>query len=260
MSGPRVWPVFAAYLLAIVGILAFSFVAAIALREIYPDLTGAELFDTLPGLLAGALASSAALVVTVLGVARPVDAERLRLRPGRETGTQLTVMIVGTLALGQALDSLTMLAGLGERGAMAVIRRALQRAEGPELFAAVVIIGVVAGAAEEIFFRGYMLSRLAERWRPGVAVVVTSLAFGLLHVEWLHATLAFTLGLYLGFITAKAGSALPAIACHIINNALFTVLTAAVGDVRDPAVNAVLGAAAAVVFTGCVLWLRRVLR
>ncbi len=257
---PRVWPVFVAYVVAIVGILAFSFVAAVALRELYPDAAPAHLFDTLPGLLAGAMASSSALIVTVLVAARPLDASRLRLRPGRETGAQLAVMILGTLALGQALDSLTTLAGFGEHGAMAAIRRALQQAEAPELFVAVVVIGVLAGAAEEIFFRAYMVTRLAERWPRAVAVVVTSAAFAILHVEPVHASLAFALGLYFGFITVAAGSALPAIACHVINNGLFTVLTATLGDLHDPTLNGVLGATAAVVFTGCALWLARVLR
>jgi membrane protease YdiL (CAAX protease family) len=260
VNGPRVWPVFAAYFLAVLGILSFSFVAAVALREIYPDLGGRDLFTTLPGLLAGALASSTALVVTVMVAARPTDATQLRLRPGRETGGQLVAMIVGTLALGQALDSVTTLAGLGDYGSMAVIRHALERARGPELFAAVVIIGVGAGAAEEVFFRGYMLPRLAERWPPAAAIGVSSLGFAVLHVEWLHALLAFVLGLYFGFITLKAGSALPAVACHVINNSLFTVLTAVVGDVRDPEVNAALGAAAVVVFAASALWLHRVLR
>lgn len=254
------WPVFLAYFVAVVAILAFSFVALGLLQELYPELGPAELFDTLPGLLAGALASSAALVVTVLLVARPLDAARLRLRPGRETGAQLALIILGVLALGQALDSLTMLTGLGDRGALAVIRRAIERAQGPELFAAVLVIGVVAGAAEELFFRAYMLSRLAERWPPAAAVVVSSAAFGLLHIEWLHALLAFALGLYLGFVTLRAGSALPAIAAHVVNNILFTMLTATVGWVEGVGANAALGGASALVFAGCLARLSRVLR
>jgi len=257
---PPVWPAFLAYVLAIVAILACSVVAAAVLQDLYPELDPAALFDTLPGLLAGALAASTALVLTVLIAARPLDPARLRLRPGRETGAQLVVIILGVLALGQALDALTMLAGLGERGTLAIVRRALAHARGPELFAAVLIIGVVAGAAEELFFRAYLLGRLAERWPPAAAVTVSSLAFGLLHVEWLHALLAFALGLYLGFVTVRAGSALPAMAAHVVNNVLFTVLTAVAGPVTEPGVNAALGGGAALVFAACVAWLHRVLR
>src|SRR5437667_189922 len=149
------------------------------------------------------------------------------------------------------------LAGLGDKGTMAAIRSALAAAVGPELFLAVLVIGVLAGSAEELFFRGYMQTRLGQRLPPAVAVLVTSVAFGLLHLEWIHALLALVLGLYLGWITEVAGSALPAIACHVINNTLFTVLTALVGPVGGAGLNAVLLAASGCVFVGSVVWLRR---
>jgi hypothetical protein len=257
MSEPRVWPILAAYLLAFFSILSFSLVAAIMVRAAFPEMSEREVFDGLPGLLAGGMASSTALLVTLLIVARPVDPVRLRLVPGRETGDQLAAMIVGTLALGQVLDSATMLAGLGNRGAMAVIRRALEGAAGAELFGAVVVIGILAGTAEEVFFRGYMQTRLRERWSPAAAVVVTAVAFGLLHLEWIHVLLALGLGLWLGFITERAGSALPAVAAHVINNMVFTVLTATVGTPQDRAVNMALLAGSAVIFFGCALWISR---
>ena len=257
MSAPRVWPVLVAYLLAFVSIVSFSLVAAIMLRAAFPELSEREVFDGLPGILSGAMASAAALVVTLLIVARPVDPVRLRLVPGRETGAQLGAMIVGTLALGQALDSITFLAGLANRGAMAVIRRAIESATGPDLFAAVVVIGVLAGSAEEVFFRGYMQGRLRERFTAAVAVVATSVAFALLHLEWIHAGMALALGLWLGFVTERAGSALPAVAAHVINNALFTLLTALFGTVEGRTLNMFLLAAASVIFLGCAFWVRR---
>ena len=257
MSESRVWPVFVAYVLAFVSIVSFSLVAAVVLRAAFPDLSEREVFEGLPGLLASAVASSVALFVTLLIVARPLDPVRLRLLPGRETGTQLVTMIVGTLALGQILDSATVLSGLANRGALAVIRRALEGAAGPELFAAVLVIGVLAGSAEEVFFRGYMQGRLRERWSPATAAIVTGVAFGLLHLEWLHALLALLLGLWLGFVTEQAGSALPAVAAHVINNVLFTVLTAAFGPLQDRGLNMALLTGAAVIFFVCTLWIRR---
>ena len=257
MSESRVWPVFAAYLLAAFSILSFSLVAAILMRAAFPEMSEREVLEGLPGLLAFGTASSMALLATVLIVTRPIDPARLRLVPGRETGDQLAAMILGTLALGQALDSATILAGLANRGAMAVIRRAIEGAAGPELFAAVVVIGVLAGSAEEVFFRGYMQTRLRERWTPALAVVVTGAAFGLLHFEWVHAALALALGLWLGVITERAGSALPAIAAHVVNNVVFTVLTATLGTHQDRSLNMALLAGSAVIFFGCALWIWR---
>lgn len=237
--------------------MALSLVAASILKNLYPDTPDRALFDGLPGLIAGGAASSAALILTVLAFNRPLEPLLLRLTPGWESGRMLFVMVVGMLTLGQTLDSLTLLVGLGQKSAMVAIRNALSGAVGPELFLAVVVIGVLAGSAEEIFFRGYMQTRLGQRLRPVVAVLVTSVAFGLLHLEPIHAALAFVLGLYLGWITELAGSALPAITCHVINNAVFTVLTALFGTVEAAGPNAILFAASALVFAWSLLWLRR---
>lgn len=252
----RVWGVLTVYLLAFVGVVLCSLVAAVALKAAYPELPDRELFDGLPGLLAGGLASSTALGLTVASVTRPLGAQALRLRPGRETGRDLLAAVVGTLALGQALDSLTMLAGLGQHGSMAVIRRALEGAGGPDLFGAVVVIGVLAGAAEEVFFRGWMQTRLREHWPPARAIAVTSLAFGLMHLEWLHAVLAVVLSVWLGFVTEQTGSALPAVSAHVINNSVFTLLTATAGAVTGVEANVVLLLGSGAVFLGCLLRLR----
>src|SRR5262249_28646682 len=159
--------------------------------------------------------------------------------------------------LGQTLDSVTVLAGLGQRGSMAIIREALQGARGPDLFAAVLVIGIMAGAAEEVFFRGYMQTRLRQAWPPAPAIVPTALAFALLHLEWLHALLALVLGLWLGFVTEQMGSALPAVAAHVVNNTVFTILTATLGSLAGVALNVGLAVGSAIVFGACLAVLAR---
>ena len=255
---PPLWPVFVAYVGAFAAIVVLSVLGAGVVRALYPDLPEQAVFEGLPGLLAGGIASSTGLLMTVLIASRGARLAGLRLVPGRETGRTLVIMAIGTLALGQTLDSLIMLAGLGQQGTMVVIRRALAGAEGPDLFLAVVVIGVLAGTAEEAFFRAYMQTRLGERLPPAAAVLIASMCFGVLHLEWLHAGLAFALGLYLGWITELAGSALPAVVCHVINNVLFTILTVAWGTLEGVALNAGLTAVCALAFAGCVVWLRRV--
>jgi membrane protease YdiL (CAAX protease family) len=251
MSGRSLRSILAAYLIAFVGIVALSLIALVFVRALYPEVSETEMFYGLPALIAGGLASATGLALTTLAVARPLEAARLRLLPGRETRLSLAAMIVGTLALGQALDSALVLLGLANRGSMALIRRALEGAVGPELFLAVLVIGVIAGAAEEVFFRGYLQGALREHLPAVAAVVLTSLGFAFFHLEWVHGLLAFVLGLWLGFITERAGSALPAVACHIVNNSLFTLLTAARISVDGTGPNAVLGAASLLLFAGC---------
>src|SRR2546425_915590 len=107
-----------------------------------------------------------ALLFTVALFNRPLEPVLLRLVPGWETGRALAVMVVGMLALGQSLDSLTMLAGLGDKGTLAAMRGALADAVGPELFLAVV--GTVGGAG------------------PNAALLVTSGCVFVGSVVWLR--------------------------------------------------------------------------
>lgn len=255
---PRVWPVLLAYLLAVVTIVLASLAALGALRAANPDIPDAELMGGVLALIAGGLASSTALVLTVVLVSQPFEAAALRLLPGRETGVDLAAAVLGMLALGQVLDSIAILSGLGQQGSLSAIRKALSGIDGGELFAAVIVLGVMAGAAEELFFRGYMQTRLRLAWgRAGPAIVVTSAAFALLHVEWIHALMAFVLGVYLGALTERTGSALPAIVCHVVNNSLFTVVTAVSGTVDDVRTNAILLGLSVVVFLACGAFLLR---
>ena len=254
---PSVMAVFVTFLIAAFAILVASVFAGMVLHSLDPDVPPIEALQGLKGLIAGALASSCGLIFTLFIATRGLSLTRLRLVPGRERGVDIGVAILGVLALGQTLDSLTTLIGLGDHGSMAVIRRALLGASGPELFLAVVTIGVLAGAAEEAFFRGYMQSLLRERWRPALAIAVTAICFGGLHLDPVHAPLAVALGVYLGFVTERTGSTLPAVVCHVVNNSVYTVLTSVVGTISSREINMILGAVAAVVFAGAILWLVR---
>jgi len=227
--------------------------------ELYPDVPQQVLLRTAPGLVAGSLAAAAALGLTVVVMTRPLDPARLRLRPGWETGRALLVMTVGMLALAQSLASATTLLRLGNRGTLGMLRQALEGAAGLELFLVVLSVGVVAPAAEEVFFRGYMQSELRRRWPAWVAVVATSVGFAILHVDptGVHVVLALLLGLYLGFVVELTGSTLPAVVCHVVNNIAFTLQTALRGTVEDRSTHGWLVVAGAAVFVACLAWLRR---
>jgi membrane protease YdiL (CAAX protease family) len=254
----RVWRVFATYVTAVAGIFATSGIAILALKAMFPDVADQALLQSLPGLIAGSLASSTALIMTILVIVQPTTPAALRLLPGWETGRALAVMVLGMLALGQFLDSLTWLVGWGNRGSLVFVRRVLESAVGPDLFGAVLVFGLIAGVSEEIFFRGFMLTRLREHWGGPRAVVVTAACFGVLHVDpnGIHMALAFVMGLYLGFVTERTGSTLPAIVCHVVNNVVYTVQTALGGTLEDRGSNAAIAAGCVVLFLACLAWLR----
>jgi membrane protease YdiL (CAAX protease family) len=254
----RPWRVLATYAAAVVGSFVAASVAIEILGSAYPDVPWTALVRTLPGVLAVSLGTSSGLMLTLLLIVR-LDPVRLRLLPGWETGPTLAVMAIGLLALGQALESATALLGLGDRGSLELVRQVLEQARGPDLFAAVLVFGLGAGVAEEIFFRGYMQARLREYWSAPAAVLASGTAFAILHVDvsGVHMVLALALAVYLGFVAELSGSTLPAIVCHVVNNVVWTLQTALGFGVLSRDVNVIAVVVGVAVFVVCVLWLRR---
>ena len=211
--------------------------------------------DGLAALLVGVPASSLGLIaVAWLAAGRP-RRERLRLLPARVPAGGILAMIAGILALSQALESLALLVGVGPGANLDWIARTLAAATPLTLALAVLVIGGLAPVGEELFFRGFMLTRLRQVWRAGPAIVVTALAFGLIHGEWVHGLLATGIGLYLGLVTARSGSVLPAVICHVANNTASVLLSVAIGSPQGRAVNAVLLVVTALIFAASLQWL-----
>jgi membrane protease YdiL (CAAX protease family) len=172
----------------------------------------------------------------------------------------LAISVVAMLLLSHGLDTLLQMWGVSDQGTLSLLRRIFEEASPAELAGAVCVVGILAGTAEEVLFRGYMQTRLSAHWGPVAAVVVTSLFFGLVHFDPIQGGAAVILGLYLGAITEWSGSLRPAILCHVLNNGFGTLGPALLGYEASPAIRyASVGVAAA----GLVLllpWLRRRLR
>ena len=77
------------------------------------------------------------------------------------------------------------------------------------------LIAVAAGLAEEALFRGVIQITLADWLGPFVALLVTSVLFGMGHLLTpTYAAIAALLGLYLGGLLIIADNLLPAILVH----------------------------------------------
>jgi membrane protease YdiL (CAAX protease family) len=159
-------------------------------------------------------------------------------------------MIVGILALSQALESLAILLGVGPGASLDWIARTLAGAGPLGLLLAILVIGGLAPVGEELFFRGFMLTRLRRVWSAGPAILVTAIAFGVIHGEWLHGVLATGIGIYLGLVTERSASVIPAVICHVANNTVSVVLSAAIGSPQGRGVNVVLLVISAVLLAG----------
>ena len=85
------------------------------------------------------------------------------------------------------------------------------------------VFAITPAICEEIAFRGFILSGLARGNRLGMAVVVSSLMFGIVHMIPQQAFNAALLGLVLGLLAVHSRSLFPAIAFHLCNNAIATL-------------------------------------
>lgn len=110
---------------------------------------------------------------------------------------------------------------------------ALQAGDQSSGILAVLWIGafVLAPIAEEIFFRGFiqtfLLGVFRSRWR---AIVITSVAFGLVHLSQPYAVAALIfLAIVIGYAYETTGSILPPIMIHAVFN-LKTLIWDALGD------------------------------
>jgi sodium transport system permease protein len=82
------------------------------------------------------------------------------------------------------------------------------------------VFAVTPAICEELAFRGFILSGLARGGRLAIAVGISSLMFGIIHMIPQQAFNAALLGLVLGLLAIYSRSLFPAMAFHFCNNAL----------------------------------------
>jgi hypothetical protein len=91
-----------------------------------------------------------------------------------------------------------------------------------ELFATcsvidLLIVSIMAGIGEELFFRGFLQDSLGNVIHPWAALVLVSALFGVVHwASWVYALAAGMIGLYLGIIFLVTGNLFVAIAVHAL--------------------------------------------
>ena len=271
---PRVWPVFLTYAGVFVGSLilgVFLIIVAVsidaarnpeashdpeAVARAAAELAGSPAFLLAASIILYAILIPVPLLAARLGGQRVVV--RLRLAPAPRNTLAVLLAIPGLLGLSQVLDSLMALMEWNPGGTIEYLARVIRASTGPTLGLVVFVVGPVAGFAEELFFRGFMQTRLQERWGRWPAILVTAAAFGLLHLDPVHTPLAFAIGLYLGWITELTGSLWPAIAAHIVNNTVSSLSLVLFPAPWPPAVHAWLLVAAALAAVASMEVLRRV--
>jgi len=217
--------------LVIVATTAIVFGVALVRAGRRPEQVAAaatEFATSAPGIMTAAVVSSAVLTAVALVSARRQARnvrELLRLGPGRATATGIGAAVVAmggiTFASGTTID----LFGLRGQSALGAIAQALGHVPRGQLALAMATIAIAPGAAEEIFFRGFIQTWLTSKWGRWPSILATAAGFGLMHFDLAQGSAAFFAGLLLGWLVERFGSIRPSIAVHMFNNAVFVAWT-----------------------------------
>jgi membrane protease YdiL (CAAX protease family) len=179
-----------------------------------------------PGLdtLAGRLTLQAALAITLVGVAlvavRPGSWEALGMRdwvrpPWGWAALAYMVYIAIAAILAVLIhphqEDVTRELGFGESGIAGDV-------------AAGLLIVVVAPFSEELFFRGFMFAGLRNRLPLVAAALISAAVWGLFHFtgggSWGVVVQLTVFGVILAWLYEYTGSIWPAMAVHVLNNAI----------------------------------------
>lgn len=111
---------------------------------------------------------------------------------------------------------------------------------------------IVAPIVEESLYRGLAI-HLLKPYGKGMAVIVSSLIFGLMHGNVSQAASGFAFGLVMGSITVVSDSVVPTIAVHMMNNAVATIPEIADAYGSELIMNIYLAIAIACILVGLLI-------
>lgn len=89
--------------------------------------------------------------------------------------------------------------------------------------ALLLVVGCVGPLVEELFFRGALFGGVRRAESVGGAVVLSSVAFALSHLEWRNWLPLLVVAFALGYLRAVSGSLLPCLALHVGFNTVTVV-------------------------------------
>ena len=88
----------------------------------------------------------------------------------------------------------------------------------------VLVIAFLPALAEELFFRGGLLSGL-EGWGQTAAILISALCFAMIHGSTANFLGPLTAGLLFGYMTIITGSVWPAVFGHFFNNLFYLAMS-----------------------------------
>ena len=85
----------------------------------------------------------------------------------------------------------------------------------------VLSVAIMAPLVEELLFRGAIEDHLLRQGKsPVVAILISALIFGIIHINPAQVPFAFAIGAVFGWLYYRTGSVVPGIIGHFINNSI----------------------------------------
>lgn len=188
-----------------------------------------------------------ALATAVLVTRTPARLLALEIRPRPTMVLAAILVLVVSSPLMTAIikwnDAITFPPALASlerslRGMEAAAASSVTEMLGPHsvsnLLMSILIVGVLAGFCEELFFRG-ALQRLilSARVNTGIAVWCSAVIFSAVHFQFFGFVPRLLLGAYFGYLLVWSGSVWLPMLAHIFNNVMFVILSYVTGT-GDP--------------------------
>jgi len=210
----------------------------------YPAFAWFASLEVSPAMLLGvaAITAEVGIIVPLLLILRLANLEprrslglvKPRLAP---TLFALVAMIGGGLLLDEIMYLAVQVWPALRSGALDNMGSSIAGATMGEAVFLLLPLALLPAICEETVCRGLILKGLLSRWPSAwLPVVASSLFFGALHLDALHAPVAALMGLLLGVIAIRTGSLWPPMICHLVNNAV-SIFTPRLGG---PSLNDVL--------------------
>jgi sodium transport system permease protein len=205
-----------------------------AMRFMRPDLSAGNLATSMMKLLVTqqfAIIAAPALIMAFVLTTRPFKTLRIRIPNWKIMATALALPFVLhplTVELQASMnqwffpalpESITrVMAMLGDKDI--------------PLWIVLSVFALVPAICEELAFRGFILSAFERTRKKQVAIGLSALAFGIMHMIPQQAFNAALLGLVIGLLAVRSGSIIPCILFHFMNNTL-GVLHGHFGKMRE---------------------------
>ena len=164
--------------------------------------------------------SACALVVTMGWlIGRPAMSEVCALRPvsGQAIGSVI-VASAGAIILLSEVDNLVRLILPAPEWIVRIFTELSAASE--HVWASVFLLVIVAPVTEELMFRGLILRAFLQRFRVGAAFLLSSMLFGVVHLNPWQFVSASALGLMFAWWYARTRSLVPSLIGHALANAM----------------------------------------